>query len=164
MREPPQRQGRASIRPETSRSRTFGQKGTSLSQFYIKFLAPIQFSDQAAPAWAGRNLSFLLKAAYDPPFAARVAAAREVELRRVIDRSFTASGGGDVVVRYSTPKVLLGFCKQLGIMEDLKAGVPRTGYQGVVMLRLRGKAGARPRVFLAPAYPLVDPSNGKIVE
>ncbi|EOD37108.1 hypothetical protein EMIHUDRAFT_252190 [Emiliania huxleyi CCMP1516] len=147
MREPPQRQGRASIRPETSRSRTFGQKGTSLSQFYIKFLAPIQFSDQAAPAWAGRNLSFLLKAAYDPPFAARVAAAREVELRRVIDRSFTASGGGDVVVRYSTPKVLLGFCKQLGIMEDLKAGVPRTAYHGVIPLRVGGVM-----VFLAPSF------------
>ena len=147
MREPPQRQGRASIRPETSRSRTFGQKGTSLSQFYIKFLAPIQFSDQAAPAWAGRNLSFLNKAAYDPPFAARVAAAREVELRRVIDRSFTASGGGDVVVRYSTPKVLLGFCKQLGIMEDLKAGVPRTAYHGVIPLRVGGVM-----VFLAPSF------------
>ena len=38
-------------------------------------------------------------------------------------------------------------CKRLGIMEDLKAGVPRTGYHGVVMIRSHGR-----RVFIAPSY------------
>ena len=32
-------------------------------------------------------------------------------------------------------------------MEDLKAGVPRTAYHGVVMLRINGV-----RVFLAPSF------------
>ena len=32
-------------------------------------------------------------------------------------------------------------------MEDLKAGVPRTGYRGVVIVPLHGR-----RIFLAPAY------------
>jgi alpha-1,3-mannosyl-glycoprotein beta-1,2-N-acetylglucosaminyltransferase len=32
-------------------------------------------------------------------------------------------------------------------MEDLKAGVPRTAYHGVVMLRIGGR-----RVFLTPGF------------
>ena len=35
----------------------------------------------------------------------------------------------------------------LGLMEDLKAGIPRTAYHGVVLVRINGR-----RVFLAPSY------------
>ena len=38
LREPAQRKGRATIRPEVSRSYTFGSKGTSVGQFYKKYL------------------------------------------------------------------------------------------------------------------------------
>jgi len=38
-------------------------------------------------------------------------------------------------------------CKRLGLMDDLKAGVPRTAYHGVVMIRINGR-----RLFLAPSY------------
>ena len=34
-------------------------------------------------------------------------------------------------------------------MDDLKAGVPRTAYHGVVIVRMNGR-----RVFLAPNYPV----------
>jgi len=40
-------------------------------------------------------------------------------------------------------------CKTLGIMDDLKAGVPRTAYHGVITLRVRGV-----RVFIAASYPV----------
>ena len=36
-----------------------------------------------------------------------------------------------------------------GIMDDLKAGVPRTGYHGVVTLRMHGRL-----VYLFPGYTL----------
>ena len=39
--------------------------------------------------------------------------------------------------------------RALGIMENIKAGVPRTAYHGVVMLRMGGR-----RVFIAPSYPV----------
>ena len=38
-------------------------------------------------------------------------------------------------------------CKSLGLMEDLKAGVPRTAYHGVILLRMGGR-----RVFISPSY------------
>ena len=53
----------------------------------------------------------------------------------------------DVRVAYSTPGELVTFCRSLGLMEDLKAGIPRTGYHGVVIVRIHGR-----RVFLAPSW------------
>ena len=101
---------------------------------------------------------------YEKRFSRWIAEATSVRSVDAARHAATASGTGDLRVYYNGKIELVRMCKDLGLMEDLKAGVPRTGYQGVVMLRLRGKAGARPRVFLAPAYPLVDPFNGKIVE
>lgn len=46
LREGPQRKGRASIRPEVSRTVTFGEKGTSVGQFYKKYLAKISLNSQ----------------------------------------------------------------------------------------------------------------------
>mmetsp|Transcript_12353 Transcript_12353/g.40562 ORF Transcript_12353/g.40562 Transcript_12353/m.40562 type:complete len:526 (+) Transcript_12353:244-1821(+) len=149
MREPAQRRGRSSIRPETSRSRTFGEKGTSMSQFYSKFLAPIQFAP--APAvWQGRNLSFLMKEQYDAAFDAQLAAAR---LRSLTEARALGGGGGSggsdspVRISYSSAAELKRMSHELGIMEDLKAGVPRTGYRGVVHLRIGGTP-----VLLAPTF------------
>lgn len=148
-REPAQRRGRSSIRPETSRSRTFGEKGTSMSQFYSKFLAPIQFAP--APAvWQGRNLSFLMKEQYDAAFDAQLAAARPRSLTEARALGgWGGSGGSDSPVRisYSSAAELKRMSHELGIMEDLKAGVPRTGYRGVVHLRIGGTP-----VLLAPTF------------
>jgi len=145
MREPPQRKGRASIRPETSRSRTFGEKGTSHSQFYSKYLAPIQFAPSPA-VWAGRDVSFLRKEDYDGPFAAQLESARPVSLD---EATALASGGagGAVRVNYGSALELKKLSNRLGIMEDLKAGVPRTAYRGVVQLRIGGTP-----VLLAPTF------------
>ena len=53
----------------------------------------------------------------------------------------------DVRVAYANPKELVGLCRTLGLMEDLKAGIPRTGYHGVVMVRAAGR-----RVWLVPSW------------
>ena len=141
-----------------SRTYTFGEKGTSQGQF-SKLLRAIKLGTQPALR-RDFDASPLLKAHYDAQFSRDLEAASPATLEQVL------GGGleGDVRVMYRSAKEYAAFCKKLGVMEDLKAGVPRTGYQGVVTLRLRSKAGARPRVFLAPAYPLVDAFNGKIVE
>ena len=57
--------------------------------------------------------------------------------------------GGDVKILYADKAQLVLLCKRLGLMEDLKAGVPRTAYKGVILLRIGGR-----RVFLAPSYPV----------
>ena len=144
-----------------SRTYTFGEKGTSQGQF-SKLLRVIKLGASAALS-SSFDARHLLKPAYDAAFAAALGAAAPVTLEQL-------QGGhafeGDVKLLYRDAKHYEQICKRLGVMEDLKAGVPRTGYQGVVTLRLRGKeqAALRTRLFLAPAYPLVDVPNGKIVK
>ena len=60
MREPAQRKYRVCIRPEISRTHTFGQKGVSMGQFYLQHLQynvlntdPVDFSKE--------DLSYLKK-------------------------------------------------------------------------------------------------------
>eukprot|EP00316_Scyphosphaera_apsteinii_P004131 CAMPEP_0119305396 /NCGR_PEP_ID=MMETSP1333-20130426/6410_1 /TAXON_ID=418940 /ORGANISM="Scyphosphaera apsteinii, Strain RCC1455" /LENGTH=500 /DNA_ID=CAMNT_0007308479 /DNA_START=187 /DNA_END=1689 /DNA_ORIENTATION=- len=142
LREPPQRRGRTSIRPEMSRTSTFGQTGTSKSQFYTKYLARIQLGSIPVQ-WSARNVSFLIKSEYDAAFARQLAAAPIVSLHE----AKKVGQAGAVRVLYANKKELAGFCSQLGIMDDLKAGVPRTAYRGVITLRINGRL-----VFLAPSY------------
>ena len=49
MRLPEQRKGRACIRPEISRSRTFGRVGVSQGQFYDEHLQFIRLNDVVEP-------------------------------------------------------------------------------------------------------------------
>ena len=58
-----------------------------------------------------------------------------------------SSGSGDLKLVYADKAELVRLCKSLGLMEDLKAGVPRTAYHGVVMVRMGGR-----RVFLTPSF------------
>ena len=58
LREPAQRKGRATIRPEVSRSYTFGEVGVSQSQFFSKYLATIKLNDVAVP-WRTKDLSYV---------------------------------------------------------------------------------------------------------
>lgn len=52
LREPPQRRGRATIRPEVSRSYTFGEVGVSQSQFFSKYGSTKVFSHALLPLGA----------------------------------------------------------------------------------------------------------------
>lgn len=60
LREPAQRQGRATIRPELSRTHTFGAVGSSGGQFYAAHLAHNRISDGAAN-WARFDIAQLHK-------------------------------------------------------------------------------------------------------
>ena len=79
------------------------------------------------------------------PVAAIAAAEHAVE--RALERKAAEADGAAVKVLYGNKDQLKAFCKRLNIMEDLKAGVPRTAYHGVVTLRSHGRL-----VYLAPSY------------
>ena len=66
---------------------------------------------------------------------------------KLVEEAKSSGGSGDVKILYNDKSQLVRMCKMLGLMEDLKAGVPRTAYKGVITLRLKGR-----RVFLAPSY------------
>jgi alpha-1,3-mannosyl-glycoprotein beta-1,2-N-acetylglucosaminyltransferase len=97
------------------------------------------------------DLRYLLKDEYEPRFRQWLSDARVVrsieEARREASSGWGGSGSGDLKVLYNDKGEFVRFCKALGLMEDLKAGIPRTAYHGAVMVRMNGR-----RVFLAPSY------------
>jgi len=75
LREPPQRRGRAFLRPEVSRTYTFGEQGVSQAQFFGRYLATVRLNEERVD-WAAQDLSYLAKQTYDAGLAAAVAAGR----------------------------------------------------------------------------------------
>ncbi|XP_017294975.1 alpha-1,3-mannosyl-glycoprotein 2-beta-N-acetylglucosaminyltransferase a [Kryptolebias marmoratus] len=142
MRQPEQRRGRSCIRPEISRTLTFGRQGVSLGQFYDKYLRYIKLNTEFVP-FTKLDLSYLKEAAYRENFEKEVYGAPVVTYEAVKRGQLT--GTGPFRLQYSTKDSFKMLARNLGIMDDLKSGVPRTGYRGVVSFFSRGL-----RVYLAP--------------
>jgi alpha-1,3-mannosyl-glycoprotein beta-1,2-N-acetylglucosaminyltransferase len=170
LREPAQRKDRHVLRPEVSRSRTFGEKGVSRSQFFGKFLATIHLNDRPVD-FRSLDLSYLEKAAWDALF---LAALRDSfaapSLEDALDPEAASARCNDpsgprntnyppfepgFLIRYEglDSQNVLGsgssfaaIANGLQIINDAKAGVPRTAYHGVVTL-VRNRC----RLFLVPA-------------
>lgn len=142
MREPDQRRNRACIRPEVSRTLTFGRQGVSLGQFYDKYLRYIKLNAQFVP-FTKLDLSYLKEDAYRGAFEREVYAAPTVTYEEIARGRL--KGAGPFRLQYSSRDGFKLLARNLGIMDDFKSGVPRTGYRGVVTFVSRGR-----RVFLAP--------------
>ncbi|KAJ7985387.1 hypothetical protein DPEC_G00351530 [Dallia pectoralis] len=142
MRQPEQRRERSCIRPEISRTLTFGRKGVSLGQFYDKYLRYIKLNSEFVP-FSKLDLSYLNEDKYKEIFDKQV---YSVPLVRYEDiQQGQLKGAGPFRVQYSSKEGFKVLAKNFGVMEDLKSGVPRTGYRGVVSFLLKGK-----RIYLAP--------------
>ncbi|XP_071493786.1 alpha-1,3-mannosyl-glycoprotein 2-beta-N-acetylglucosaminyltransferase-like [Diadema antillarum] len=142
MRHPDQRKERACIRPEVSRTDTFGKFGVSKGQFFEQHLKFISLNKEFYP-FTSKDLSYLLKENYDPAFRERVYG---VESRSLEDiKGGHASHLSEVRVTYRDKNNFKLITKTLGIMQDFKAGVPRTGYLGIVTCVYNGQ-----RVYIAP--------------
>ncbi|XP_045902087.1 alpha-1,3-mannosyl-glycoprotein 2-beta-N-acetylglucosaminyltransferase a [Micropterus dolomieu] len=142
MRQPEQRQNRACIRPEISRTLTFGRQGVSLGQFYDKYLRYIKLNTEFVP-FTKLNLSYLQEETYRNAFEKEVYNAPVVSYEDV--KQGQLKGPGPFRLQYSSKDSFKVMSRNLGIMDDLKSGVPRTGYRGVVSFISRGR-----RIYLAP--------------
>ncbi|PWA28221.1 hypothetical protein CCH79_00018549 [Gambusia affinis] len=142
MRQPEQRRGRACVRPEISRTLTFGRQGVSLGQFYDKYLKFIKLNSEFVP-FTKLDLAYLQEDAYRTSFTKQVYSAAVVTYEDV--KQGRLSGPGPFRLQYSSKDSFKVMAKNLGIMDDLKSGVPRTGYRGVVTFFYRGR-----RIYLAP--------------
>ncbi|XP_034951613.1 alpha-1,3-mannosyl-glycoprotein 2-beta-N-acetylglucosaminyltransferase isoform X2 [Chelonus insularis] len=142
IRQPEQRNNRSCIRPELSRTRTFGKVGVSNGLFYEKHLKFIKLNDKFVP-FTKMNLSYLLKDNYDINFV------KEVYHSPIVTYSDLKSGNiltpGPVRIPYHTRQSYKNTAKMLGLMDDFRSGVPRTGYRGVVSFFYNNR-----RVHLAP--------------
>ncbi|XP_068566894.1 alpha-1,3-mannosyl-glycoprotein 2-beta-N-acetylglucosaminyltransferase b [Cebidichthys violaceus] len=143
MRQPEQRKDRSCIRPEISRTITFGRKGVSLGQFFDQYLRYIKLNTEFVP-FTKQDLSYLLKEKYDEKFIKEIYGTPLVKIED-LQQGGSLRGPGPYRVQYSSRDSFKVFARNLGVMDDLKSGVPRTGYRGVVNFLFRGR-----RVFLAP--------------
>ncbi|XP_026155542.1 alpha-1,3-mannosyl-glycoprotein 2-beta-N-acetylglucosaminyltransferase b [Mastacembelus armatus] len=143
MRQPEQRKDRSCIRPEISRTITFGRKGVSLGQFFDQYLRYIKLNTEFVP-FTKQNLSYLIKEKYDEKFIKEVYSSPLMKIED-LQQIGSLRGPGPYRVQYSSRDSFKVFARNLGVMDDLKSGVPRTGYRGIVCFLYRGR-----RVFLAP--------------
>jgi len=140
LREPPQRQGRACIYPEISRTYTFGLKdGISQGQFADTFLKSIILNDNYIE-WHYRDLTYLIKQNYDIQFVRIIQQTTKVKYDEVDQYN-----DKDLFVEYSKGQVE-SICSYFGLMSDEKVGVLRTSYEGVITF-WRGTN----KIFLGPA-------------
>lgn len=141
MRHPNQRKGRACIRPEISRTKTFGKIGVSNGLFFDKHLKFIKLNEDSVDF---KNLSYLLKDEYDSTLEKVLNASPVVSLMDLkngqIEKDLDT-----VRVIYHTKATFMKIARALGIMDDFKSGVPRMAYKGVVATMYKGQ-----RVFVAP--------------
>lgn len=142
MRQPEQRRNRACIRPEVSRTLTFGRQGVSLGQFYDKYLRYIKLNAEFVP-FTKLDLSYLKEETYREKFKGEVYGAPVVTYEDV--KQGQLKGPGPFRLQYSSRDSFKMMAKNLGIMDDLKSGVPRAGYRGVVSFISKGR-----RIYLAP--------------
>ncbi|XP_019868567.1 alpha-1,3-mannosyl-glycoprotein 2-beta-N-acetylglucosaminyltransferase [Aethina tumida] len=142
IRDPAQRQGRSCIRPEISRTRTFGKAGVSNGMFFEKHLKFIKLNEEFVP-FTKMNLSYLKKDIYDKDFVKIVYQSPVVSYQDLKDNKISLEG--PVRITYRTREEYKLITKKLGLMDDFKSGVPRTAYKGIVSFFYRGR-----RVYLAP--------------
>nr|CAD7586861.1 unnamed protein product [Timema genevievae] len=142
IRQPEQRRNRACIRPELSRTRTFGKVGVSNGHFFEKHLKYIKLNEKFVP-FTKLNLSYLLKDNYDVQFVKQVYESPVITYQEL--KSGPIVHEGPVRIPYHTNDIYKRTSKMLGLMEDFRSGVPRTGYRGVVSFMYKGR-----RVYLAP--------------
>lgn len=142
LREPAQRRDRSCIRPEISRTKTFGKVGVSNGLFFEKHLKYIVLNQKFVP-FTVMDLSFLIKKNYDDSFVKTVYETPVVSLEEF--KSQKSRQYKAVRLIYHTKENYKRTAKALGIMDDFKSGVPRMAYRGIVSFSLRGQ-----RVYLAP--------------
>nr|XP_054751352.1 alpha-1,3-mannosyl-glycoprotein 2-beta-N-acetylglucosaminyltransferase-like [Lytechinus pictus] len=142
MRLPDQRRDRSCIRPEISRTDTFGKFGVSKGQFFEQHLKFITLNKEFY-SFTTKDLSYLLKKNYDPAFKERVYGVDEWTLQEI--KTNQGQGPSEVRITYTDKNSFKSITKALGIMQDLKSGVPRTGYLGIVTCVFNGQ-----RIYIAP--------------
>merc|ERR1712204_24415 len=134
MREPKQAKNRSCIRPEVSRTHTFGAVGTSGGYFYAQFLEKMPLNE-ADIDWSKQYLDYLLGGQYDDWLKNVIANALVIgqnELRAAAMSKIEENK--DCVVMYKDLDDFTKICRRLNMMSDHKFGMPRTSYRGIVII------------------------------
>ena len=154
LREPKQRKDRHFIRPEYCVRIILALKGVSNAQ-YSEYLVSIYLNDQFQP-FTSMDLSYLGKDKWEEMYLGQVRRAKEMSLSEASSGKFNSQEMNDakeVRIRYSTfegsaPDTYSRVANWVGAMDNIKAGVPRTAYKGIVTLWKEGvKVHLVPKTF-----------------
>ncbi|KAM7538020.1 hypothetical protein Aperf_G00000072861 [Anoplocephala perfoliata] len=148
MRNKAVRRGRACIRPEISRSHTFGRIGVSKGQFFDTHLKFNYLNDKPF-AFNSTLLRMTLKPdVYDANFLSEVydKSVLLTNMNQLADPKVAAPiEGTSCRFEFTTQKDFISAARFMGAMHDFKEGVARTAYLGVVPVFFNGR-----RIYLAP--------------
>ena len=148
LRSPEHRKDRQVIRPEISRTITFGAQGASVGQYFKQYLQPMRLNDQPADfSRIGAELALLADGSeYHRHFLVTVQKATEV---RTLQDLLSAAGRGGydegLRISYEQNGGFETLARRIGLMPDIKFNVIRGSYAGILPVRVKGT-----RVFLVP--------------
>jgi alpha-1,3-mannosyl-glycoprotein beta-1,2-N-acetylglucosaminyltransferase len=135
LREPAQRQDRQVIRPEVSRTYHFGTEGGASGNQFGSILESV-ILDTRVVDWKHQDLSYLYETAYNVQYAELIKSSRLVS---TWEEAQEALNTADVRLEYQRYKDFQKLAQIINIMDDEKAMVPRTAYNGVVEIRPVGE-------------------------
>lgn len=115
----------------------------SSGMFFDKHLKYIKLNEMPVD-FSTQNLSHMVQTAYDADYFRHVYSLPVVSASDVRTNT-NLPFDGPLRITYHTKDTFKNAAKLLGLMDDFKSGVPRTGYHGIVSVFLNGR-----RVYLAP--------------
>merc|ERR1719506_2758986 len=119
MRRPDVRHDRHCIRPEISRSYTFGEEGVSAGQFYKSHLSKIKLNDQPID-WATEDLHRLQTPdAFETDLSEKL---RQAPLCQLVEVDVMAQPGATLRIEYDDKRDFKRVATKFGIMPDEKEG------------------------------------------
>ncbi|OLP93151.1 Alpha-1,3-mannosyl-glycoprotein 2-beta-N-acetylglucosaminyltransferase [Symbiodinium microadriaticum] len=134
------RKGRHCLRPEVSRSHTFGEKGVSYGQFYKEHLAG-NVLNEAVVDWKSVALSHVAtSAAFDAYLTEQVRHARLVAFDDVSPSLVQTLQDRQALAVLYDDRQWRRVAKRFGLMEDEKEGIRRGTYRGVLPFTWKGRS------------------------
>lgn len=143
------RRSRQCIRPEVSRTHTFGEKGTSRSQFYHQHLK-VNTLNKDRVDWASADLDYVATSLnFDRYLSAQILSAELISLGELKKMGQDARKYPRLAI-FCNDHDYLACARFFSLMEDQKDGVRRGAYRGVIPLSWNGI-----RAFVVKDWPFV---------
>ena len=141
LREPNQRKDRHIIRPEISRTFHYGKNGVSANQFQSDYMDQMRLNTDFVK-FGQMDLNYLRSESWDKHFMNIVDSAQLVTMKefdklvpkstRQSDLTANPTGPKQYRVKYKGNAGFERAARWAGVMDNIKANVPRTAYHGIV--------------------------------
>ncbi|KAL2630802.1 hypothetical protein R1flu_015488 [Riccia fluitans] len=109
--------------------------GVGMGHFFKQYLEPIRLNDQLVD-WKSKDLTYLFEPNYAAESGALVSQAMPVSASNELQVASRVDG--DVRVEYTRQSEFEHLAATFGVFRELKDGIPRTAYKGVVVFRWHG--------------------------